>query len=383
MTENPGFDPYEVLGVSLDADVVVIQLAYRARVRAAHPDIAGAAGLEQTKRLNVARDWLLDPALRAQLPQHRAAAGSRAAPTGSRQRAGRNRHERTSADPFAFDFGPRTQHLREFLHAVGALNPDERARVNYSLGDTVPVFFERYRDYIEPRLWSRAHVLRDAVSVLWDRGVDEPPPFVVSMGNLTQSGFHVANAYAQWLLLGDFFRRELGAAVFRSEHVVESFADRCTDPWAASVRQPRYGPHHRRVTSFLDAARVLPADAAERLAQSWSRHLGRDGLGNRSDTIGPGVWLPAPANYPEVLKVSGYVAAVDASAIQPPEGLDPRLRGTFQYGLRLSASVLALGLNDRQARAYMRPWRDAVGSDRSLRTRVMAWMPGSETLGAR
>ncbi len=67
MTDHPGFDPYEVLGISVDADEVVIQLAYRARIRQAHPDIAGPTGLEAAKRLNLARDWLLDPDLRARL----------------------------------------------------------------------------------------------------------------------------------------------------------------------------------------------------------------------------------------------------------------------------------------------------------------------------
>ncbi|MFO7533161.1 MAG: J domain-containing protein, partial [Candidatus Limnocylindrales bacterium] len=67
MTDHLGFDPYEVLGIGVDADEIVIQLAYRARIRQAHPDIAGASGLEAAKRLNLARDWLLDPGVRAKL----------------------------------------------------------------------------------------------------------------------------------------------------------------------------------------------------------------------------------------------------------------------------------------------------------------------------
>ena len=47
MTADPGFDPYLVLGVGVDADELVIQLAYRARIREVHPDLAGAAGLER------------------------------------------------------------------------------------------------------------------------------------------------------------------------------------------------------------------------------------------------------------------------------------------------------------------------------------------------
>ena len=73
MIDGPGFDPYAVLGVSVEADAIVIQFAYKAAIRAVHPDIAGAAGLAQTKRLNAARDWLLDSNLRAQLPRSRTA----------------------------------------------------------------------------------------------------------------------------------------------------------------------------------------------------------------------------------------------------------------------------------------------------------------------
>src|SRR5688572_3082037 len=65
----PSFDPYELLGVDPSADEVTIDRAFKARIRLVHPDIAGEAGLIETKRLNVAREWLLDPELRARLPK--------------------------------------------------------------------------------------------------------------------------------------------------------------------------------------------------------------------------------------------------------------------------------------------------------------------------
>lgn len=389
MIDGPGFDPYVVLGVSRDADAVVIQLAYRARMREAHPDVAGAAGLERAKLLNIARDRLLDPASRAQSSaQHTAAqqaaaqsAGDAASPRDGRRarrptatRRGGRSYDRSTLDPFACDFGPHTIELRAFLGSIDSLTPDERARVNYSLGDGRSVDFEPYLDYLEPRLWTASQALRDAVSLVWDRGTDDVGPFVPPLGQLLPSGFLVANAYAQWILLGDFFREELGGAVFRSEQVFESFAARCTEPWRASVRQARYGPNEPRVAALLETGTVLPIDAAERLARSWRRNLGRDGLGNPSDSIGPGVWLPAPPNVPEVLKVSGYLAAIDASWIPPPEGLDEGEHGSFRYGLRLAAHVLALGLGGRTARDYLRPWHDAVNPDRSLWGRVRSRM---------
>ncbi len=66
---RPDFDPYELLGLDASADAATVDRAYKARIRHVHPDIAGIAGLDETKRLNIAREWLLDPDLRAQLPK--------------------------------------------------------------------------------------------------------------------------------------------------------------------------------------------------------------------------------------------------------------------------------------------------------------------------
>ncbi len=390
MSDTPGFDPFEILGVGEDADAVLIQLAYRARIRQVHPDIAGAAGLEHTKRLNAARDWLLNPRLRAQLvrppaPRRPGAAAARGSPPPSRgspppyesaqtgQRASDDMaYDRWGLDPDTFDFGSHTAELRAFFGAIRALTRDERARVNYSLGDQRPVFFEAYRDYLGPQLWSRSRVLRDAVSLIWLSGVDEEAPYVFPLGHVLPSGFLVANASAQWVLLGDFLKQELEGGAARSEHLVESFAARCAGPWEASVQQARYGPHQGRVAAFLESANALTVDAAARLARSWRRHMGEDALGESSDHIGPGVWLPAPPNYPDVLKVSGYLAAVDASRIEPPAGLAPADHHAYRYGLRLTAHVLALGLVSGSGRDYLQPWRDATEPDRSLWRRLRA-----------
>ncbi len=333
MTEQLGFDPYEVLGIGVEADEVVIQLAYRTRIRQAHPDIAGASGLEATKRLNLARDWLLDPDLRSRLSSHapRARPARREAPTtpgapkapgaARRGRDPRTWRTRTSprgahsgSGPDLADLGPRAAELGAFLHAIGSLTPDERARVNYSLGEGRPFDVEGYRDYLGPELWQRSRALRVAVEQAWRRGIDEQAPVVFPLGRLLPSGFLVANAYAQWILLGDFFRDGLGDAVFGGQPVLASLAARCQAPWEASVGQPRYGPQHQDVWTCLAVAATLPLGAAERLARSWQQHMGRDARGRPADHIGPGVWLPAPANVAHVLKVSGYLAAVDASA---------------------------------------------------------------------
>ena len=368
---GPGFDPFEVLGVGRDADSVLIQLAYKARIRQAHPDIVGAAGLAQAKRLNAAREWLLDPIRRAQLlqttashqPGARSTRGAHPPPRGprSRQRPWTGATDDPSRiDPDSFDFGPRTHDLRALFWAMRTLSRDDRARVNYSLGDSRPVFFEAYRDYFGPQLWSQSRALRDAVSLIWHMHVDEEPPSVFPLGRLLPSGFLVANATAQWILLGDFLKQELGGAAFRSEHIIDAFAARCVGPWQASVGQARYGPHHQQVVAFLGTATTLSVDAAERLARSWRRHMGQNDAGAVSGQLGPGVWLPAPSNYPEVLRVSGYLAAVDASRIEPPAGLEPASHDAYRYGLRLTAHVLALGLVNGSGPDYLRPWREAI-----------------------
>jgi curved DNA-binding protein CbpA len=396
MTDHLGFDPYEVLGIGVDADEIVIQLAYRARIRQAHPDIAGASGLEAAKRLNLARDWLLDPGVRARLATRAAQATgatrdtrdtrTRTARRGAHGAAQQARDPRTwrtrtasrgtrrRPAPDSVDFGPRAAELGAFLQAIGSLTPDERARVNYSLGDTRPVDVEGYRDYLGPELWQRSRALRGAVERAWRRGTDEEAPVVFSLGRLLPTGFLVANAYAQWILLEDFFRDALTDAVFRGEPVLGALAARCRAPWEASVGQARYGPYHQDVWTCLAVAATLPLDAAERLAQSWQQHMGRDARGRPSDHIGPGVWLPAPPNVPEVLKVSGYLAAVDASRVAPSAGLDERHHAAFRFGLRLTAHALALGMGHHRwpeaahdpmrdpMRDYLRPWREALST---------------------
>ena len=354
MVDTPAFDPFEILGVGRDADEVVIQLAYRARIRESHPDVAGPAGLELAKRLNVARDWLLDPERRALLASRRPAQPSAAAGSPGR-RAGRARMYVDVAD-----LGRHTAEVQAFLHSIEMLSSDERARVNYSLGDAPPPDLELYRDYLGPELWARSQALRDEVERVWERGLDEPAPNVPGLGRILPTGLLVANLYAQWILLEDFFREQLAGLMIRGVRVADSLAWRCTSPWIGSVGQRRYGPRQAEVMEFFLAAGDLPLDAAERLAQSWRRHLGRDGRGHRSEHIGPGTWLPSPPDVPDVLNISGYLAAVDASRISPPRGLDERLRPAFHFGVRLTAYVSATGLVSDRGRDYVQPWRDAV-----------------------
>jgi hypothetical protein len=66
----PDFDLYAELEIPVDAPVAVVEEAWRAKVRQAHPDRASgpneSAATRRTARLNIARDWLTDPQQRAQ-----------------------------------------------------------------------------------------------------------------------------------------------------------------------------------------------------------------------------------------------------------------------------------------------------------------------------
>lgn len=65
----PEFDLYAELDVAPDADAETIERAWRAGVRSVHPDRALSgeerAATARTVRLNLAREWLMDPSKRA------------------------------------------------------------------------------------------------------------------------------------------------------------------------------------------------------------------------------------------------------------------------------------------------------------------------------
>ena len=92
----PSDDLYGRLGVPTDASVEAIELAWRALLRRHHPDVAGPDGLELAKRINVAHDWLTDPALRARYDRER---GLRHAVGPRGDRHGGTWHARGQAPP--------------------------------------------------------------------------------------------------------------------------------------------------------------------------------------------------------------------------------------------------------------------------------------------
>lgn len=374
----PDFDPFELLGVDATADAVTIDRAYKARIRFVHPDIAGPAGLNETKRLNVAREWLLDAELRAQLPppgptlRARPSAPPRPREQGwspsdtdrPRQRPS-GTYDPFEDDPLIFDYGPPTGQLRRFFDSIRSLSADERARVTYSLGDEPPLFFDEFKGFLSPTWWARSQALDDAISRVWAERGAEDTPLLFPRGRVFGNGGVVANAYAQWILLADLIR-----AAIQRPAAIEMLTTRCVSPWNASVGHPRYGTYQGAVLAFLDEARDLTVTAAERLSRSWHRHMGQYLYGRPGED-----WFPGTLDHPDPELVSARLAAVDASRIEPPRALDYQHHSGFRYGLRLTAHVLALGGTARPGRDYLRPWREAMDRHPSFEDRARWGMP--------
>jgi molecular chaperone DnaJ len=77
MATMAGADPYKLLQVDPEADVEIIQVAYRKLAQRYHPDVAhGAEAARRMAELNAARDLLVDPAARAAHDAARKSAGA-------------------------------------------------------------------------------------------------------------------------------------------------------------------------------------------------------------------------------------------------------------------------------------------------------------------
>ncbi len=403
----PDFDPYELLGVDASADAAIVDRAYKARIRHVHPDIAGVAGLDETKRLNVAREWLLDSELRAQLPKPtprwgRFSRQKTETPPPPGKAPGHEPRPPTTEppprppapsatgdtdwywageaapppkptwdydpdtdDPVAFDYGAWNDELHAIFDTIRGLTSDERARVTYSLGEEPPMFFDDFKELVGERMWARSRALEDAIEVVWRERVDEGPPLLFPRGRVFGNGIVVANAYAQWRLLHDAITQKT-----RDPLALAALEKRCTAAWAASVGQPRFGEHQAEVTGCLDDARRMTLNQAQRLSMAWERDMGGYLYGRPGEDWFPGVDEPVRPDL-----VSSRLAAVDASRIDPPDDLPYEQRNGFRCGLRLSAYMYALGGVSPAGRDYLRPWKEALDPNPSFAARARWGMP--------
>jgi hypothetical protein len=195
--------------------------------------------------------------------------------------------------------------------------------------------------------------------------VDEGPPLLFPRGRVFGNGIVVANAYAQWQLLGETIR-----ARTRDPLAIAALERRCTAPWAASVGHVRFGQHQDEVVACLDDARRLTLPQAERLSLAWERDMGGFLYGRPGED-----WFPGSLDHLRPDLVGARLAAVDASRIEPPDEMPYERRNGFRCGLRLTAYVLALGGVAEPGRDYLRPWKEALDPNPSFRDRARWGMP--------
>jgi outer membrane biosynthesis protein TonB len=123
---TPRFDLYAELEVSRLASVEVIEAAYRTLAKRHHPDVARPRDADRIKRLNQAREWLIDPVLRA---RYDAATRPETPGPGTRGTSIRSGPlppeptlEASSRKASGKAFGVRTAEVRQFLADLRALD---------------------------------------------------------------------------------------------------------------------------------------------------------------------------------------------------------------------------------------------------------------------
>jgi molecular chaperone DnaJ len=282
----PRDDLYARLELPTDATPEAVEIAWRALLRRHHPDIAGPNGLEHSKRINVAHDWLGDPGLRARYDRERGLHGS---PIGrAPRRGGRWHDDRAAATATPIRRRPHQPEdlIARFLERVGALSSDELDRLEAA--DPTPIAFgATIRRFVSDDL-------RVALEALEAKVARRLSPSAAARPCVRDT----IDAYAAELVLGRFLD-ELLSEPFRARA-----RERLTRGWDAAVGQPRYGPNGRAVRDLLGRLRVLDPGAITALAAGGSR--GR---------LGEDPWPPGTSpDDDEALRVSSVLAARDAAA---------------------------------------------------------------------
>ncbi len=135
----PRFDLYAELEVSPTASVEVIEAAYKTLAKRHHPDVSQPDDDHRIKRLNVARDWLVEPTRRHRYDDANGIIGERRATvrTRDRVRSAEVRPEAPLTRPSSpTSFGPNSVEVRHFLAQVRELN-GSRARTLVDVQDAL------------------------------------------------------------------------------------------------------------------------------------------------------------------------------------------------------------------------------------------------------
>ncbi len=283
----PADDLYARLELPFDASPEAVEIAWRALLKQHHPDVAGSHADDLAKRINVAHDWLSDPALRARYdderhPGRRRGLGSAGAARGSatsRRRAARPPAPRRPLEP--------AEAVERHLARVRRLSPDELDRL--SLAESPPIAFVASIS----RFLSADQAA--AVEGLERRVQDALPP----AGRWDAPTRDAVLGYAHELLLGPFLDAHL------SEPFRERVRERLARGWESAIDQPRYGPNTDAVRAAIERLRTLGPSDLSRLAVA-------------APPTGPDPWPRGLSPVDDdALRVSSALAQRDAAAALP------------------------------------------------------------------
>ena len=328
----PTDDLYGRLEIDVDASPEVIELAWRSLLRRHHPDIAGPSGLEQSKRLNVAHDWLSDPVLRARYDRER---GLR---TSVRDTAGREpRRGDRVVPPRPVTHRPidPAETLTRFLERVATLGPDEIDRL--ACAEPAPIAFAAtIGRFLPPELLTALDDMEIAVEARLDPAAEARPGVRDAV-----------EGYATELILGSFLDALL------SEPFRDRTRERLTRGWEAAIGQPRHGPNGAAVRALV--ARLATLDTAGVVALAATARSGgvEDGRGEHPWPRGT-----SPQDD-EALRVSSLLAVQDVALAIPFDGVDEAtgVRAQRAAGRLAHLLVLRHAFTPSTFATLTRPWR--------------------------
>ena len=308
----PSDDLYARLELPSNATPEAIEIAWRALLRQHHPDVAGPEGLERAKRINVAHDWLSDPALRDRYDRERGVATRRGQArrwTGSDARGSGARRARSHQPP------PRVvDTVERFLEHVSNLTRDELDRL--ALADPAPIAFGAT---IRRFLPEDRRIALEGVEAEIERRL---PPAAARRPGVRDT----VEAFAAELVLGPFLDALL------SEPFRERTRERLSRGWEAAIGQPRYGPNGQAVASLIAGLRTLDGSGVAALARLGSR-----------ERLGAAPWPPGTSpDDDEVLRVSSALAAQDAAVAIPDWRIDPASANRARRAVERIAHLLVL-----------------------------------------
>jgi curved DNA-binding protein CbpA len=288
----PSDDLYARLELPIDAIPEAIEIAWRALLRQHHPDVAGPAGLERAKRINVAHDWLSDPQLRVRYDRERGFRGGSIARRGSTWRDPQD-DDAAAARPARHRPRRHEDLVGRFLDRVLALTTDELDRL--AMADPAPIAFEAT---IRRFLPDDRRLALEAVEAEIGRRLR---PEATARPRVLDT----VHAYAAELVLGSFLD-ELLSEPFRARS-----RERLSRGWEAAIGQPRYGPNGQAVRALIGRLSALDAAGVAALAKHGAR-----------DLLGEEPWPPGTSpDDDEALRVSSVLAAGDATAAIAGSGL--------------------------------------------------------------